>query len=121
MADANYKRKLTAILSADVAGYSRLMGDDEAATVNTLKSHRKIITQKVRAFNGRMSRRVALAMILTSAIIIGGLVSYYIYLYQSGKIGPGLMKKTVFPQSDKSAIAILPFVNLSEDPKQQYF
>ena len=259
MADANYKRKLTAILSADVAGYSRLMGDDEAATVSTLKSHRKIITEKVQAFNGRfvdtpgdnilsefrsivdavscavmiqqalkennkelpddrkmmfrigvnlgdviqdedriygdginiaarvegladpggvaisgtaldnirnklgcgyqfsgehavknianpvrvykiltdpecagkvigerrflgrMSRRVALAIILTSAIIIGGLVSYYIHLYQSGKIGPGLMKKTVSPQSDKSSIAILPFVNLSEDPKQQYF
>ena len=30
------KRKLAAILSADVAGYSRLMQDDEAATVETL-------------------------------------------------------------------------------------
>ena len=30
------KRKLAAILSADVAGYSRLTGDDEAATVETL-------------------------------------------------------------------------------------
>ena len=29
MADENYRRKLTAILSADVAGYSRVMGDDE--------------------------------------------------------------------------------------------
>jgi len=36
MADEDYKRKLTAILSADVAGYSRLMGDDEVATVSTL-------------------------------------------------------------------------------------
>ena len=54
MAAENYKRKLTAILSADVAGYSRLMGDDEAATVSTLKSHRKIITEKVQAFNGRV-------------------------------------------------------------------
>jgi len=54
MADENYTRKLTAILSADVAGYSRLMGDDEAATVSTLKSHRKIITEKVQAFNGRV-------------------------------------------------------------------
>jgi hypothetical protein len=32
-----YKRKLTTILSADVAGYSRLMGEDEAATVKTLE------------------------------------------------------------------------------------
>ncbi len=30
------QRKLTAILSADVVGYSRLMGDDEEATIETL-------------------------------------------------------------------------------------
>ncbi len=35
MASEDFDRKLTAILSADVAGYSRLMGDDEAATVST--------------------------------------------------------------------------------------
>ena len=39
MAVENYKRKLTAILSANVTGYSRLMGDDEVATVSTLKTH----------------------------------------------------------------------------------
>ncbi|MGA9535853.1 MAG: hypothetical protein WBR24_08075 [Desulfobacterales bacterium] len=54
MADENYKRKLTAILSADVAGYSRLLGDDEVATVSTLKSHRNLITEKVQAFKGRV-------------------------------------------------------------------
>ena len=259
MADENYKRKLTAILSADVAGYSRLMGDDEVATVSTLKYYRELITEKVQAFNGRvvdspgdnilsefrsivdavkcavaiqeglraendklpdsrkmhfrigvnlgdvihdvdriygdgvniaariegladpggvaisgtafdnvrnkidcgyqfsgehavknianpvrvykiltnpecagkvigekrflgrMSRRVALAVIMLSAIIIGGLVSYYIYLYQSGKIATDSTKKAVFPQPDKPSIAVLPFVNMSEDPKQQYF
>jgi adenylate cyclase len=38
MATEGYKRKLTTILSADVAGYSRLMGDDEAATLKTLNN-----------------------------------------------------------------------------------
>jgi adenylate cyclase len=38
MALDQFKRKLTTILSADVAGYSRLMGDDEAATVKTRNS-----------------------------------------------------------------------------------
>jgi len=38
MADEGFKRKLTAILSADVEGYSRLMGEDEEATVRTLTS-----------------------------------------------------------------------------------
>ena len=36
MADEGFKRKLTAILSADVEGYSRLMGQDEEATIRTL-------------------------------------------------------------------------------------
>jgi hypothetical protein len=35
MADEGFKRKLTAILSADVASYSRLMAEDETATVKT--------------------------------------------------------------------------------------
>jgi len=38
------ERKLTAILSADVKGYSRLMGDDEIATVRTLTAYREVMT-----------------------------------------------------------------------------
>jgi class 3 adenylate cyclase len=34
-------RKLAAILSADVVGYSRLMGDDDRATVETLNAYRQ--------------------------------------------------------------------------------
>ena len=54
MADENFRRKLTAILSDDVSGYSRLMGDDETTTVSTLKSHRILFSEKVEAFNGRV-------------------------------------------------------------------
>jgi adenylate cyclase len=54
MADGNYNRKLNAILIAGVAGYSRLMGDDNIATVSTLKSHRNLIAEKVLLFNGRV-------------------------------------------------------------------
>ena len=54
MVNEDFDRKLTAILSADVAGYSRLMGDDEAATVSTLKSYRHLITEKVQEFKGRV-------------------------------------------------------------------
>jgi class 3 adenylate cyclase len=43
MAEKEFKRKLTAILSADVAGYSRLMAEDETATVKTIASYRKIM------------------------------------------------------------------------------
>src|SRR5216683_5935048 len=38
---------LTAILCADVFGYSRLMGDDEEATLRTLSSHRKLIDSPI--------------------------------------------------------------------------
>lgn len=37
MSDEGFKRKLTAILRADVEGYSRLMSEDEEATVRTLR------------------------------------------------------------------------------------
>ena len=259
MIDENYKRKLTAILSADVVGYSRLMGDNEAATVSTLKSHRKLIADKIQAFNGRvvdspgdnilsefrsivdavscaisiqgvlreennelpenrkmvfrigvnlgdviqdddriygdgvniaarvegladpggvaisgtafdnirnkldcgyqfsgehavknianpvrvykilteeefagkvigekrflgrMSRRIAMSAILASAIIIGGLVSYYIYLHQSGRIEPASVEKMAYPLPEKPSIAVLPFDNMSNDPEQEYF
>jgi len=40
MTEGRIKRKLTAIFSADVAGYSRLMGDDEVGTVQLLKEYR---------------------------------------------------------------------------------
>ena len=39
---AGIVRKLAAILSADVKGYSRLMGDDELATVRTLTAYRGV-------------------------------------------------------------------------------
>ena len=54
MADEGFKRKLTAILSADVEGYSRLMDDDEGATVRTLTSYRSAITDLVQQFSGRV-------------------------------------------------------------------
>ena len=41
MEQKGFHRKLTAILSADVAGYSRLMQDDESATVKTLETHKQ--------------------------------------------------------------------------------
>ena len=48
------KRKLSAILSADVKGYSRLMGDDEIATVRTVEAYRKMIAEVVRNYSGRV-------------------------------------------------------------------
>ncbi len=54
MADEGFKRKLTAILSADVVGYSRLMEDDEEATIQTLNTYRNSMTTLVQQHRGRV-------------------------------------------------------------------
>ena len=54
MSTKKYKRRLTAIFSADVAGYSRLMGEDEAATVSTLMAYREIMTMLIKKHQGRV-------------------------------------------------------------------
>ena len=52
MAEAN--RRLAAILSADVAGYSRLMGDDEQGTIATLAECFGVFRQHFETYNGRL-------------------------------------------------------------------
>jgi adenylate cyclase len=47
------ERKLTAILCADVYGYSRLMGQDEETTLSTLSAYRKIIDSLIESHRGR--------------------------------------------------------------------
>jgi len=54
MAEKGFKRKLAAILSADVEGYSRLMGDDEEATVRTLTIYREVLTTLIQQHNGKV-------------------------------------------------------------------
>ena len=48
------ERKLAAILSADVQGYSRLMGEDEEATVRTLTAYREVMASLIRQHQGRV-------------------------------------------------------------------
>ena len=47
-------RKLRAILSADVKGYSLLMADDEAFTIQTIKEYRNIISDCIEQHSGRV-------------------------------------------------------------------
>ena len=54
MATQDFKRKLTAILSADVKGCSRLMGEDDQATVRTIKVYREVISEIVQKHRGRV-------------------------------------------------------------------
>jgi len=54
MAEQDFKRKLTAILSADAKGYSRLMGEDEEATVRTITAYRTAMTKLIQQYRGRV-------------------------------------------------------------------
>ena len=54
MATQDFKRKLTAILSADVEGYSRLMAEDEEATVRTITTYREVMTALIQQHRGKV-------------------------------------------------------------------
>jgi adenylate cyclase len=54
MTPEKFKRKLVAILSADVKGYSRLMGEDEEGTIRILKIYMEIITTFIQRHQGRV-------------------------------------------------------------------
>jgi adenylate cyclase len=54
MGTANVKRKLAAILSADVEGYSRLMSEDEVGTIRTVNKYKEAMTALIRQYSGRV-------------------------------------------------------------------
>ncbi|MBW2721735.1 MAG: tetratricopeptide repeat protein [Deltaproteobacteria bacterium] len=54
MPQEGFKRKLTAILSADVVGYSRLMDDNEEATIHTLNDYRDVMSKHIQQYRGRL-------------------------------------------------------------------
>src|SRR5437764_7429855 len=59
------KRRLAAIVSADVAGYSRLMGHDESRTLAALKAHRReLIDPKIAEYGGRIVKTTGDGLLL---------------------------------------------------------
>jgi adenylate cyclase len=54
MVNNGIQRKLKAIFSADVHGYSKLMGDDDEHTVNTITAYRELITEVIEKYQGRV-------------------------------------------------------------------
>jgi class 3 adenylate cyclase len=54
MMEERAKRKLSAILSADVKGYSRLMQEDELVTIRTLEAYRALMAEEIRKYRGRV-------------------------------------------------------------------
>jgi TolB-like protein/class 3 adenylate cyclase len=54
VAEQKVQRRLAAILAADIAGYSRLMGEDDVATVRDLKGHQAAVLPLIAEFSGRI-------------------------------------------------------------------
>jgi adenylate cyclase len=70
MSDDKVKRRLTTVLCADVHGYSRLMGADEAATLGTLRRYRTAIAGLVQRHDGRIVNTWGDAVIAEFASVV---------------------------------------------------
>src|SRR6185503_17413132 len=74
MSNAHVERRLTAILAADVAGYSRLMGADEEGTLAQLKAHRKaLVDPKIAEHRGRIVKTTGDGMLVEFASVVDAL------------------------------------------------
>ncbi len=71
MAEERVQRRLTAILVADVVGYSRLMGEDEAGTLARLKTHREsLVEPEVAARQGRIVKLMGDGILIAFASVV---------------------------------------------------
>ena len=66
------KRKLTAILIADVKGYSRLMGEDEAGTIRTLNLYEEAMANLIQQHRGRVVDAVGDNLLAEFASVVDG-------------------------------------------------
>ena len=65
MSGERVERRLAAILAADVAGYSRLMGQDEAGTLARLRAHRReFVDPKIAEHKGRVVKTTGDGLLL---------------------------------------------------------
>ncbi len=71
MTEARVERRLAAILAADVAGYSRLMGVDEEGTLRQLKLHRKeLVDPKITEHRGRIVKTTGDGMLVEFVSVV---------------------------------------------------
>ena len=74
MAEGRHERRLAAILAADVAGYSRLMGSDEEGTLAALKAIRRdVIDPKIAAHRGRIVKTTGDGILIEFSSVVDAL------------------------------------------------
>src|ERR1700751_3327237 len=70
----NVQRRLVAVLAADVAGYSRLMGADEEGTLAQLKAHRRaLVDPKIKKHHGRVVKTTGDGMLVEFSSVLEAL------------------------------------------------
>jgi adenylate cyclase len=148
MAQERVQRRLAAILSADVAGYSRLIGIDEIGTLSRLNTlRRELIDPAIAAHSGRIVKLMGDGALVEFASVLNA-VSCAIEIqrqlrerHASGESDPirfriginvgdiiiegedilGEAPRPMSAPPDKPSIAVLAFNNMSGDPEQEYF
>lgn len=71
MASDRVERRLTAILAADIAGYSRLMGADEEGTLTQMKAHRSaLVDPKIEEHRGRIVKTTGDGVLVEFASVV---------------------------------------------------
>ena len=75
---------------------------------------------KVIGERGRKERRWRWAAVI-AIVLVGGFLAVWNFYFRSPPIEPASKEKMAFPLPDKPSIAVLPFVNMSGDPKQEFF
>jgi adenylate cyclase len=71
MTEERVDRRLAAIMAADIAGYSRLMGANEEGTLNQLKAHRKeLVDPKIIEHRGRIVKTTGDGMLVEFVSVV---------------------------------------------------
>ncbi|MGH6713512.1 MAG: adenylate/guanylate cyclase domain-containing protein [Bradyrhizobium sp.] len=97
MADERTERRLAAILAADVAGYSRLMGADEVGTLAALKAHRReVIDPAITRHKGRIVKTTGDGMLVEFASAVDAVTCAMAVQSQMGERGGDEASKITF-------------------------
>ncbi len=92
MSEELLPRRLAAILHADVVGYSRLMGDDEEATLRTLTRHRKVMADRIHRNNGRVVDMAGDSLLAEFPSVVEALRSAAGIQWEMGRLNAKLSK-----------------------------
>ena len=71
MSEGRVERRLAAILAADIVGYSRLMGEDEAGTARALREHRAAANPLIAEHGGRIVKTTGDGALIEFGSVVG--------------------------------------------------